>query len=155
AGRVGARNNLAIGWLDPFIAHITIPQAGQPDWVTETNFSEGAKSYLTRIVAGPANMTGEIAVNPQAFEAVAAQVPAAGASAVYSPGHDTNTGQDVGEQIGGIAPGATNAVNNLGFDAFAKSGAEGARFEPVRELGTSLKVNSRFFTLNPATDETK
>ncbi|MCG2584166.1 DUF4157 domain-containing protein [Massilia sp. TS11] len=143
------RNRAEIGLVDPFIVRLRIPQAlhGAP-WEIDTNFSNSALSYITRIQIGPRGVTGHITASPLAFAGVAGNIPADPAHYAFSPAHSVDEHHDVGAQIGGIAAGQTNAANHEGFDAIAKFAAEGARFVPVREMGMALKVNSRFYALD-------
>ena len=88
--------------IDPFIARLRIPHANNPDWILDTNFSEAARGYITRITVGPANLTGHITASPQAFNAVGQNWPAPTAS--YSPSHDLATDADVERRSAASAP---------------------------------------------------
>ncbi len=149
--RNNSRNNANIGLIDPFITRITIPQTGAGNWVFETNWSEAANSYITRVRVGSKNLTGRIR-DAGNYNAVRDLKPYA-QQFEYSSAHDIGTNKNVGEQIDGLkAPNytswgsPTNEENHEGFDAVTKLAAEGARFVPVRMMGTNLKQNSRFFT---------
>jgi hypothetical protein len=144
--REDLRNRDDVAFIDPFITKLTIARAGQNgSWVFETNFSEAALGYVTRITVPSAGVTGRITTSPVTFTQVENAV--SGANAAYSPSHDTTTNADVGTQIAAISSQASNKLNHPGLDAVAKWGAEGARFEPVRQLGPALKVDSRFYCL--------
>ena len=155
AGRNAATNNAQIGLIDPFVVKLTIPLTGAAaNWEIETDFSTSAKSYITDIRIGHNNVKGHLAATPAAFALVAANNPPLHGFS-FSPDHDTQSKLTVGQQIGSIQQGATNARNHIGLDAVAKLAAEGARFEPVRQLGTSLKISSVFFTINTNTNVVK
>ena len=147
--RNALRNTAAYGLVDPFIAQITIPVAGAAaPWIIQTNFSHASFGYIIDIDVGPHNVHGHIATSVDAFNAISAQIPAAGVVHHYSPGHDDADQTTVGAQMATVAPGATHGANHLGLDAVTKLAAEGARFEPVRQLGTHLKFGSRFFAMD-------
>ena len=155
AARQNSRNNGAIGLIDPFITRITIPQTGAQDWIFETNWSESANSYITLVKVGSKNLTGRIR-DAGTFAGVRDVKPYA-QDFQYSSAHDQGTEHTVGEQIENLkTPGwtqygsPTNEENHPGFDAVTKLAAEGARFAPVRAMGTHLKQDTKFFTTNYA-----
>ncbi len=147
--RNALRNNPGYGLIDPFISQLTIPVigAGAP-WIIRTNFSHASFGYIIDIAVGPHNVHGQIAASVPAFNAISGAAPVGAAPHIYSPGHDTANLNTVGQQIGTLVPGATHGANHVGLDAVTKLAAEGARFEPVRQLSTNLKVNSIFFTID-------
>lgn len=154
--RDSVRNNPAYGLVDPFIAQLTIPVAGAAaPWIIQTNFSNASFGYIIDINVGPHNVHGQIAPSLGDFNAMSAQVPGVGNLHTYSPGHDELDQNTVGTQIGTVAPGASHGANHLGLDAVTKLAAEGARFEPVRQLGTNLKLGSRFFAIDHDTNRVK
>jgi hypothetical protein len=141
------RNKAWSRLLDPFLARLVIPESDSDDWILDTNYSHSALGYITRITVGSQRLTGRIAANPAAFTLAANKFAGPKRKARYSPAHDTDTTHDVGTQIGTIDARHTHGQNHAGFDAIAKLGAEGARFQPVREMAGALKVNTRFFTI--------
>jgi hypothetical protein len=148
-----ARDNNDIPLIDPFITRVTIPHTNYSPWILETNFSESALSYITKIKVGSKDIQGKIRPHED-FEAIASTVPLQH-EYEYSSAHDIGTTKSVEKQIEALDTNRTNEANHPGFDAIAKLAAEGARFVPVKMLGTALKVNSRFFTMNPLTLEIK
>lgn len=142
------RNNANIGLIDPFITRVCIPHEGKNDWILETNFSEAALGYITWISVGSTNLTGRITADEHTFKQIATTIPADGGDYSYSPVHDTKAASTVEKQIGAIAKGASNKNNAPGFDAITKLAGEGTRFQPIRELGMALTVNSRFYAFD-------
>lgn len=143
--------------VDPFILELTIPPPHAQDmpvnpslaWVFQTNFSDSAFGYITRIRIGPKDVTGQIKPDTE-FSGIKGQ-PLSPEEFSYSNIHDTAEEPTVGEQIDAINREGTNEENNPGFDAVTKLAAEGARFRPVRKLGLSLRVGSRFYAAVPGT----
>ncbi|MEP1032664.1 DUF4157 domain-containing protein, partial [Ekhidna sp.] len=156
ANRNALRNTAAYGLIDPFISQLTIPVVGAAaPWIIRTNFSHASFGYIIDIDIGPHNVHGQIAASVPAFTAISGAVPGVAAPHVYSPGHDTTNLNTVGQQIGTVAGGSTHGANHIGLDAVTKLAAEGARFEPVRQLGTNLKINSIFFATSHSDNQVK
>lgn len=145
--RAALRGINNIGLVDPFVTRLDIPQNGKPNWEFETNFSNSALSYLSKVKVGEKDVTGTITPKDD-FEKGASpakdDTPTQHAFK-FSSAHDTSTAHTVGAQIDSLTPGVKNEDNHAGFDAVAKLGAEGARFLPVQALGLKLKENSKFF----------
>lgn len=156
ANRHNARNINEIKWIDPFIVRITVPQKDKDSWIFETNFSANALGYITKVKNGAKNLTAFL-IAKSAFDEVGVQdATPDNDNFKFSPQHDQEVDKSVGEQIETLASGKKNKENHVGFDAITKLAAEGARFEPVRKLGTDLKVDSKFFTkTDPSTDQGK
>lgn len=57
------------------------------------------------------------------------------------------------KDTGGIA-GLTSGTGEKNVDAYTKIAGEGARWQCVRKHASKLKNDSRFFTANPADDQT-
>jgi len=149
--RETARDDANIPMIDPFILQVVIPQTGTAsDWVFDVNYSEASLGYIIRIAEAPHGITGTI------HDAGTFDLPLQNALPLdnafeFSSGHDTIDLRSVGDQIDTIASGQTNQQNHIGLDAITKIAAEGARFEPIRELGMDLSMASKFYAYNPDT----
>ena len=163
--RTNFRNHQSVGLIDPFIAKITI-QTPTQRWVYEVNFSKSANTYITAIedptlgrraeirpeaiVDKPTDGAPEKAAN-RAREFGAQKdtaVAGGGDPLVYSSGH-VQTDRTIDHQLGVRGAAGTKGEHHERLDAQTKLAAEGARFLPIRNAGTALSTDSRFYGTIP------
>lgn len=141
------RNNNELATIDPFVTKTTItPPLGANAWEIDTQFADSGTGYITKIKRGDLNISGSIDTS-HGFNATKNNAAATNADFKFSSTHDQGP-KTFGQKIGGMSAhhaGSKIGTNHEGFDALTWIAAEGARFEPVRELGDKASPQSLFF----------
>lgn len=131
------RNNPHTALIDPFLVEMTLtrPKAKSKPWVITTQFANSAMGYITRVVAGDKDVTGSIVTSGE-FRAERGNA-AKPEEFLFSSTHEggpATFGERV-ETLAGWKRDDQKGRHAGAFDAITWIAAEGARFEPVRQLG--------------------
>ncbi len=150
SGRAALLDNNSIGLVDPFIVRMVFEseQRGQNNWEVDTQFADSAKGYVVRVHDGKNDITGTI-VTAGDFAAETGNPTATSTDLVYSSTHVPGGVASVGTRVGNLHEhqgGDTRGGQHDALDAFTLIGAEGARFRPVAELGSSATMGANFYT---------
>lgn len=147
-----ARDLMSVGAIDPFITRISITTPNGQVWIYETNYSNSAFAYITSITDPTLGRSAHII--PEEQFAAQRDTPLADAADpfTFSSGHVRNE-RSIAEQLDHVGNPNTKGQFHERLDAQTKVIAEGARFIPIRNAGTALRANSRFYGTIPAGDD--
>ncbi len=132
--------------LDPFMVSLWVPVEDNDDngeWQFLTEFSNSASGYIVEIRDPEKQARGKM-VQEDSYDTEKQQPLANSNDYIYSSKHESGT---IGAHLASEGKEGERDRYSKRFDAETRLLAEGARFKPVRELGSDVKDDTKLVTV--------